>query len=167
MANFYRNQMGNIANGYNYIPPYPNTSPAPVQQPVNDYPCRPVTSIDEARAAMINDPIKPHIYTDFGNKKMYVKYIDNSGIARFAVFAEQPENITPQNEVKNVDISSIQAEIEHKFKEKIDNLEENIKILNQEIIRLKGGVNAESTNEPDTDVKNGSKSNGRNAKNVQ
>lgn len=141
MANYYRNQMGNIANGYNYIPPYPNTSPMPVQPPVNDYPCRPVTSIDEARAAMINDPIKPHIYTDFGNKKMYVKYIDNSGNARFAVFAEQPENITPQNEVKNVDISSIQAEIEHKFKEKIDNLEENIKILNQEIIRLKGGLN--------------------------
>ena len=112
MANFYRNQMGNIAGGYNYIPPYPNTSPVTVQPPVNDYPCRPVTSIDEARAAMINDPVKPHIYTDFGNKKMYVKYIDNSGIARFTTFIEQPENITPQNEVKNVDFTSIQAEIE-------------------------------------------------------
>lgn len=140
MANFYRNQMGNIAGGYNYIPPYPNTSPVTVQPPVNDYPCRPVTSIDEARAAMINDPVKPHIYTDFGNKKMYVKYIDNSGNARFAVFAEQPENITPQNEAKNVDFTSIQAEIEQKFKEKFDNMNAQIVQLNQEIESLKGGL---------------------------
>lgn len=146
MGNFYQNRMNNIAGGYNLSNPYQNVPPAPVQQPTNEFPCRPVTNKEEAWAASLSDGVRPHIFTDFANKKIYVKYIDNACNARLDVYSL--ESMTPQHqaveEPKNVDITSVQSDIEQKLNERIAQLEGNIENLNKEIKEIKGGLeNAE------------------------
>lgn len=148
MGNYYRNQMNNIAGGYNN-PLQFNPPQMGAQAPQNEYPCRPVTSKDEARAAMLVDNLKPNLFTDFANNRIYVKYIDNSGIARFNTFAYEPEQVAPVEQPKSVDVASVQADIEAKFKEKIEALENNIKMLNDEINNLKGVKNAEFSTKSD------------------
>ena len=153
-ANYYQNQMRNIANGYNYGYQMQNVQPATFQQPINQFPCRAVGSIDEAKGAILDNLTIPYVFTNFPNNEIYVKYTENTtGQAKTVIFVPKIEE---KKEVFN----------ENVFEKKIEELEEKIKFLNNEILLIKGGFkDVQSTN--DTDVKDVAKSNGRNAKDVQ
>ena len=154
MAGFYRNQMNNIANGYGYIPQYPNAQQNITQTPLNQFPCRAVSNIKEVEALILDNPSVPHVFTNFSNNEIYVKYIDNAtGAAKVIPFVPKKEEVKQQN--MDININS-----------RIDNLEPNMQILNNEIKELKGEYNAKSTDDTNSDVKDGAKSSGRNSKNV-
>lgn len=94
-SDFYRQQMQQISQ------PMPQISqPMPQQQPQNSLTARAVTSIDEAKAAMI-DPFGIFLFTDFANNQIYVKRINNNGLAEFYIFKAQNETqVDPQAEIK-------------------------------------------------------------------
>lgn len=48
--------------------------------------CRPVSSIEEARAAQIDLDGTPTIFTDFGNKKIYTKFVSQNGTVSLKVY---------------------------------------------------------------------------------
>ncbi|MBR5304939.1 MAG: hypothetical protein IKU37_08965 [Candidatus Gastranaerophilales bacterium] len=151
-VNYWQNQMRNLANGYN---PYQPVNPMTMQQPTNQFPCRAVGSKDEARNAILDNLSIPYIFTNFPNNEIYVKYTENTtGQAKTVTFVPEQENKTIQ--ISENDI----------LKSKIEVLEQNIISLKAEIETIKGGVNNVQSAD-DTDVKDGTKSNGRNAKNVQ
>lgn len=152
-TNFYQNQMRNIVGGYNYNYPMQNFQPATAQPPINQFPCRAVGSIDEAKGAILDNLTIPYVFTNFPNNEIYVKYTENTtGQAKTVIFV-------PKVEEKQEFVS------QDYLKERIDELEAEVKSLNNEILLLKGGYkNVQSAD--DTDVKDVAKSNGRNAKNV-
>ena len=152
-AHFYQNQMRNIANGYNYGYPAQNFQPATSQAPLNQFPCRAVGSIDEAKGAILDNLTIPYVFTNFPNNEIYVKYTENTtGQARTVIFVPKIEE---KKEVIN----------ENYLAKRVDELEAELKALNNEILLIKGGYkDVQSTD--DTDIKDVAKSNGRNAKNV-
>ena len=155
MTGFYRNQMNNIAGGYNYMPSYPNNPQTTSQTPLNQFPCRAVSSIKEVEALILDNPVVPHIFTNFSNNEIYVKYIDNAtGAAKVILFS--PKEVQPQQE-QNFNLQ---------INDRIYNLEKNVQNLTDEVKELKGGLNVEPANDTNADVKDVTKSNGRNSKNV-
>ena len=86
-ADYYRQQMNAIANPY-------AQQPAPGGQII----CRPVTGIEEARAAII-DGINIHLFADIANNKIYLKQISNDGTANLQTFGIMPpEAPAPDNQ---------------------------------------------------------------------
>lgn len=154
-ANYYQNQMRNIVGGYNYSYPVQNFQPATAQPPLNQFPCRAVGSIEEARGAILDNLTIPYLFTNFPNNEIYVKYTDNTtGQAKTVVFVPKVEEVKETKKENGY------------FEEKIKELEAEIKSLNNEILLIKGGLSyVQPAN--DTDVKDVTKPNGRNAKNVQ
>lgn len=75
----------------------------PQQQQVPQVSCRVVTSIDEARAAMI-DPLSMSLFLDSGTGRIYLKRILNNGQAEFITYSvEQATNekkADPIDEIK-------------------------------------------------------------------
>lgn len=131
---FYMDRMrGATNNGLNQqYNPYPNPLVQQSQQAQqNMMPCRPVTSAEEARAALI-DAFSPHIFTNFAGNEIYAKYIQNDGTAKFRIFKEIADPIVgaPQTPQSNpID----------DMKKEIDNLYTQIEQLNAEITSLKKG----------------------------
>lgn len=72
------------------IPPSFNSTP----NPKNFVKCRAVTSIDEAKASMIDLDGSIHVFTDLGNKKIYTKQINLDGTATLNTYVLQ-ENSEP------------------------------------------------------------------------
>lgn len=153
-VNYWQNQMRNLANGYSY--PMPNYQQQSAQA-LNQLPCRQVGSFDEAKSAILENLAIPYVFTNFPNNEIYVKYTENStGQAKTVVFVPKVEEVKETKKENNY------------FEEKIKSLEEEIKNLNNEILIIKGGLqNVPTTNEPNTNIADVAKSNGRNAKNVQ
>lgn len=158
---FYVDRMRNAINsGYNQpFNPYPNP---PVQQTTqtqqNMMPCRPVTSAEEARAALI-DAFSPHIFTNFAGNEIYAKYIQNDGTAKFRVFKEiiDPIMDASHNSNDQTPQSNPIEDMKKEFESKIQNLYTQIDQLNMEITSLKKGkekTNDEST-KSSTNSKNG------------
>lgn len=66
------------------------------QQPQNFLKCRAVTSIDEAKAAMIDLDGSIFVFTDFGNKRIYTKQINLDGTATLNTYTlEETPAATP------------------------------------------------------------------------
>lgn len=125
-GNYWRNNVGNMAKGLNYTYPYNNVALNGLQQPLNALPCKAVTSIDEAKGQILENPLVPNIFTNLSNKEIYVKYIDNeTGSAKVIKFVEEQAK---KEEIKTEDT----------LKDRIDNLEENYKMMHRELIKLKG-----------------------------
>lgn len=59
--------------------------------------CRPVVSLDEARAAQIDLDGSLNVFTDIGNKKIYTKQINPDGTASLFIYSlvEEGEKPTP------------------------------------------------------------------------
>lgn len=136
---FYMDKMRNIASGYNSpYSPYMAQMQQPQQNQSNMMPCRPVTSAEEARAALI-DAFSPHIFTNFAGDEIYAKYIRNDGTANFEVFRRvqntQPVQQPIQEDLNHIDINEMKKD----FEAKIENLNAQILQLNQEIVSLKKG----------------------------
>lgn len=86
-----------------------NNMPPMMQNPMNQQfnqnlnqnfvKCRAVTSIDEAKASMIDLDGSIHVFTDLGNKKIYTKKINMDGTATLNTYALQdtPEEKEPES----------------------------------------------------------------------
>ncbi|MEG3007472.1 MAG: hypothetical protein RR806_08385 [Oscillospiraceae bacterium] len=104
-ADFYRQQMQQIAQpqapAQQFQPPQTQIN----QQMQSQMNCRPVTSIDEAKGAMI-DAFGIYVFTDFGNGKIYTKQITNNGTAEINTFLlEVPQSM--QDEVSTQENNEI------------------------------------------------------------
>ena len=95
--NFMQPQMRQMPQ-VNYTPtnPYRNA-------PSNTVKCIAVTSIDEAKASMIDLDGSLHVFTDTTNKRIYTKYIDLDGNPKFEIYElinQQQEQPKPVEIVK-------------------------------------------------------------------
>ena len=89
------NQLEMQNNMQNYPANIPN--PQPIQQMNNSVGFlkgRAVTSIDEAKASMIDLDGSLYIFTDIANKRIYTKQINNNGVAELKIY-ELSENEMP------------------------------------------------------------------------
>lgn len=68
------------------MPIYPNIAAAAPSQPQSFLKCRPVVSLEEARAAQIDLDGSLHVFPDVGNKKIYTKQITPNGTASLMVY---------------------------------------------------------------------------------
>lgn len=76
-------------------PPMQQSNFNSIPNPKNFVKCRAVTSIDEAKASMIDLDGSIHVFTDLGNKKIYTKQINLDGTATLNTYVlqENPEPI--------------------------------------------------------------------------
>lgn len=92
--------------------PMPYSPTVPAQQRMQQYEqpygdpgargmvkCKAVTSVDEARASIIDLDGSMHIFTDFNNKKIYTKYIGLDGNAVFNTYILTENEETSKNNI--------------------------------------------------------------------
>ena len=167
MANFYRNQMSNISSPMGYVPQYQTPMPQyqqPAQQntqPLNtNFPCRPVTSIEEARAAII-DASAPYVFTNLGNNEIYTKCLLSDNTAKLTRYVLAPEHQVQQTQTQQIEPAQNNQDIEQ-MKAQIIALNDEIIKLNNEIVTLKqGGLKNDeqsTANDTATNGKSSSKS---------
>lgn len=91
--------------------------------------CRAVTSIDEAKAAMIDLDGSLHVFTDIPHKKIYTKQINLDGTASLNVYSldEAPAPVQPGATVPNSAKES--AVSESVFTQTINSLQSRINAL--------------------------------------
>lgn len=58
--------------------------------------CRPVASIDEARASQVDLDGSLNVFTDIGNKKIYTKQINIDGTASLNTYCLTQDNEEPK-----------------------------------------------------------------------
>lgn len=85
---------------------------------------RPVSSYDEAKAAMIDLDGSMFVFTDIANKRIYTKQIMLDGSAELKVYTLQEQNIKEQKQNTDYVLQS--------------DFEEAINILKNQILELKG-----------------------------
>lgn len=85
---------------------------------------RPVSSYDEAKAAMIDLDGSMFVFTDIANKRIYTKQIMLDGSAELKVYTLQEQNIKEQKQDSNYVLQT--------------DFEEAINILKSQILELKG-----------------------------
>lgn len=135
---FYNNRMREVSNPYPY---YQQQQPQQVS--------RPVTSIEEARAAIIDNPINTYIFTNFANNEIYSKYILNDGTARLDTYVKvnQPQQTVITSHKDNTDIDLLKSQIK--------DMEMKVIELTKEIETLKGEKKDDELNANSTKSKNG------------
>lgn len=85
---------------------------------------RPVSSYDEAKAAMIDLDGSMFVFTDIANKRIYTKQIMLDGSAELKVYTLQEQNIKEQKQNTDYVLQS--------------DFEQAIEILKNQILELKG-----------------------------
>lgn len=86
----------------------PNSTGQPPQQNIPSQPSmlkgRPVTGIDEAKAAPIDFDGSVHIFPDIANKRIYTKQLGMDGLPLFSVYelTNNPNDSLPQSNVDYV-----------------------------------------------------------------
>lgn len=85
---------------------------------------RPVSSYDEAKAAMIDLDGSMFVFTDIANKRIYTKQIMLDGSAELKVYTLQEQNIKDQKQNTDYVLQS--------------DFEQAIEILKNQILELKG-----------------------------
>lgn len=85
---------------------------------------RPVSSYDEAKAAMIDLDGSMFVFTDIANKRIYTKQIMLDGSAELKVYTLQEQNIKEQKQNADYVLQS--------------DFEQAIEILKNQILELKG-----------------------------
>lgn len=97
------------------------------QQPQNFLKCRAVTSIDEAKAAMIDLDGSIFVFTDFGNKHIYTKQINLDGTATLNTYTleETPVSspVSPTVKTENTTKFVEQQEFIDKYNELYDDID--------------------------------------------
>ena len=94
------------------------------QQPQNFLKCRAVTSIDEAKAAMIDLDGSIFVFTDFGNKHIYTKQINLDGTATLNTYTleETPVSSPVSPTVKTENTTKFVEQLCDEYNEKIEQL---------------------------------------------
>lgn len=84
---------------YQAVPQAPYAMPSIVQPPQTTYiKCRPVASIDEARASQVDLDGSLNVFTDIGNKKIYTKQINIDGTASLNTYCLTQDKEEPKVE---------------------------------------------------------------------
>ena len=130
------------------------------------YECKPVTSIDEAKAQSVRLDGMPVYLIDVGNKKIYEKKLNMiDGTAIFNVYSlldNIDENQT--SSVNNMDLSSIVK------KEDLDEIKENVLLLTQKndeiLLNLQNlNLNGVDNNEYESNATHGNVTRGKSSNN--
>ena len=114
--------------------PSPQTNFQPQMNGMNQnfVKCRAVTSIDEAKASMIDLDGSINVFTDIGNKKIYTKQINLDGTASLKTYIlqeEQPHQAHPVENTEPVPNYVRQDELEaicRGFNKQINELREDL-----------------------------------------
>ena len=112
----------------------PNMGMGYTPQSNNFMKCRAVTSIDEAKASMIDLDGSVSVFTDLGNKRIYTKQINLDGTATLNTYIL---------EEKSPAQSFTQEEIKNTADEKIAQIEMKLNNLEQSVLNLQKGVQNE------------------------
>lgn len=129
---FANNSPNNNLNNLNGANAINNNNPMVNTNTMNNYvKCRAVTSIDEAKASMIDLDGSIHVFTDIGNKKIYTKQINLDGTATLNTYSldGQTEKTTeapqPQQDLPYVKQEELEA-VCRSFNGQIMSLEEKL-----------------------------------------
>ena len=101
--------------------------PQPMQTPIQNekfFKTLPVTSLDEATAAMISSDGSLNIYVDTQHDRIYTKQLTNNGLAELKVYTLSKENEPKENVVEYVTKGDYNALLErvNKLQEKLNTL---------------------------------------------
>lgn len=118
-----QNRMEQLQGQYNNMYNQ-NVMQSQQQQNIQMLKGRPVSSYDEAKAAMIDLDGSMFVFTDIANKRIYTKQIMLDGSAELKVYTLQEQNIKEQKQDSNYVLQT--------------DFEEAINILKNQIIELKG-----------------------------
>lgn len=105
--------------------------------------CRAVTSIDEAKAAMIDLDGSLHVFTDIPHKKIYTKQINLDGTASLNIYSlEEPQSALPTGStVMNPAKESLVSE--PVFTQAINSLQGQINALQDKFVQ-RGDIHVQS-----------------------
>lgn len=95
--------------------------------------CRAVTSIDEAKASIIDLDGSINVFTDIGNKKIYTKQINLDGTASLKTYILQEEprtEATSTTETTYVSVEELEAVCD-RFNRQIKDLREDLELYEQ------------------------------------
>lgn len=122
--NLAQQRMNNLQNQYNQMFPQQEMMQQQVPQQMQMIKGRPVSSLEEARASMIDLDGSMYVFTDVANKRIYTKQILLDGTAELKTYVleEQKQEQTSTN-------SSYVLQ---------QDFEEAIEILTKQINKLKG-----------------------------
>nr|DAX35067.1 MAG TPA: hypothetical protein [Bacteriophage sp.] len=118
-----QNRMEQLQGQYNNMYNQ-NVMQSQQQQNIQMLKGRPVSSYDEAKAAMIDLDGSMFVFTDIANKRIYTKQIMLDGSAELKVYTLQEQNIKEQKQDSNYVLQT--------------DFEEAINILKNQILELKG-----------------------------
>ena len=101
--------------------------PQPMQTPIQSekfFKTLPVTSFDEAKAAMISFDGSLNIYVDTQHDRIYTKQLTNNGLAELKVYTLSKENEPKENVIEYVTKGDYNALLErvNKLQEKLNTL---------------------------------------------
>lgn len=125
-----QNRMDQLQNQYNNMFPQQNMNMMQQQQNIQILKGRPVSSLEEARASMIDLDGSLFVFTDVGNKKIYTKQIMLDGTAELKTYELVEQNKT-QAEHKNNDYECVSKQ---EFEEVIGKLKKQIEVLKEGIL---------------------------------
>lgn len=117
-----------LSQGYPQQMQTNNNRQAPMQNFVK---CRAVTSIDEAKAAMIDLDGSVHVFTDLNHNCIYTKQITLDGSAAFNIYKlENPEDPTKKQEekpafVERKELSKVLSDFDAKIADLSTKIDEN------------------------------------------
>ena len=105
--------------------------------------CRAVTSIDEAKAAMIDLDGSLHVFTDIPHRKIYTKQINLDGTASLNIYSLE-ETPTPVQSGATVPNSAKESSVpESVFTQTINSLQNRISTL-EDKFEQRGDINVQS-----------------------
>ena len=123
--NLAQQRMNNLQNQYNQMFPQQEMMQQQVPQQMQMIKGRPVSSLEEARASMIDLDGSMYVFTDVANKRIYTKQILLDGTAELKTYVLEEQ----KQEQTNTNSSYVLQQ----------DFEEAIEILTKQINKLKGG----------------------------
>lgn len=125
-----QNRMEQLQNQYNNMFPQQNMNMMQQQQNVQVLKGRPVSSLEEARASMIDLDGSLFVFTDIANKRIYTKQIMLDGTAELKTYELVEQNKT-EIEHKSNDYECVSKQ---EFEEVISKLKKQMEVLKEGIL---------------------------------
>lgn len=122
--NLAQQRMNNLQNQYNQMFPQQEMMQQQVPQQMQMIKGRPVSSLEEARASMIDLDGSMYVFTDVANKRIYTKQIMLDGTAELKTYVLEEQKQTQTNVNSGYVLQQ--------------DFEEAINILTEQINKLKG-----------------------------
>lgn len=153
--NYLQNTNPQLVNNYqNYNQPIGNIGQFGSTQPVVMFECKPVTSIDEAKASTVRLDGNPSYMVDVNAKSIYEKKLDmNTGAANFKTYklVDDSENINSEVKYQQINYENIAS------KEDLLKIDEKVSVLSQKqddiLLNLKNLIiNGDDMNESNATV---------------